>query len=205
MNIKIVKDGNNMMNTNSYLVYDKESKDSYIIDAPTKTQKFIDIIEEEELNLKYVLLTHAHFDHTEEIDFWREKYDVKIVAHELSKTYLENPEYNLSTLSNNIISNYADIYLSGDTGQFEIFKYIRTPGHSFDGITYILGNLLFVGDLIFKESIGRNDFIGSNYEDQVHSIKEIIYKFNDDCIILPGHGANTTVEHEKKYNPFIPY
>lgn len=204
MKYKILKDGNNPVNCNSYLIYNVETLDAYIIDAPTKTKLFIDEINEKKLNLKYVLLTHGHWDHIMSLDFWRENYDIEVVAHKECETYLNNPKYNLSYRVMPEISTNADIYLEGESDEFDIFKYIRTPGHSFDSVSYILGNVVFCGDVIFYESVGRTDLIGSDPDDLVKSIRKKIYKFNDKTNLLPGHGQNTTVAHEKKYNPFVP-
>lgn len=204
MKLQILKDGNNPINTNSYLIYDEESKDAYIIDAPTKTKPFIDKIEKLNLNVKYLLLTHGHWDHIYHVDFWRENYGAKIVAHKLTKDYLHDISLNASGTYIPEMTTDADIYLDGDFGEFEIFKYISTPGHSYDSISIILGNIIFCGDLIFKRSIGRTDLKGCNQRDLIESIRNKIYKFSDDIKLLPGHGENTTVGEEKMYNPFVP-
>ncbi|MFM1524434.1 MULTISPECIES: MBL fold metallo-hydrolase [Helcococcus] len=203
MKYKVLKNGNNPMNTNCYLIYSEETLDGYLIDAPSKIQKFIDIIEEKQLNIKYLLLTHGHFDHIEKVDFWRNKYNLKVVAYKYCEDYLTNPDLNLSSVFGNSLTASADIYLSEERGSIDIFKYIYTPGHSYDSVIYILDNLVFCGDLIFLESVGRTDFKGSNHNDLVASIQNIIYEMDDENILLPGHGDNTKVGHEKKYNPFV--
>lgn len=205
MKYKILKDGINQINCNSYLIYNEEKLDAYIIDAPTKTKLFIDEIENKNLNLRYVLLTHGHWDHIVEIDFWRQEYGAKIVAHEKTRKYLNDPEYNLSYRHMPEISTDADIYIDGEKGEFDIFKFICTPGHSFDSISIILKNIIFCGDVIFYESVGRADLIGSNPQDLIKSIREVIYKFDDDTRLFPGHGQATTVGHEKINNPFVPF
>lgn len=204
MKYKILKDGNNPINCNSYLIYNEESLDAYIIDASSETKLFIDEIKNKNLNLKYLLLTHGHWDHIVAVDFWRDNYDIKVVAHKESKTYLNSPKYNLSYKVMPEISIDADKYLEGEKGEFDIFQYVRTPGHSFDSVSYILGNMVFCGDVIFHESVGRTDLIGSDASDLIKSIRQIIYKFNDKTNLLPGHGKNTTVAYEKKHNPFVP-
>lgn len=203
MALKILKDGKNPTNTNSYLVFDDEKKFAYLIDPSNKSKLFQEKIEELNLKLKYILLTHAHWDHILKLDYWKQKYNVKVIASEFSKDYLSNPNLNLSSnIGEEIIAN-ADIYLSGEYGKVEIFEYFYTPGHSYDSLVFKLGDVVFCGDVIFLESVGRTDFPGSNSFDLNKSIKNVIYNFNDNTILLPGHGANTTVEHEKKYNPFV--
>lgn len=205
MKYKILKDGDNLVNCNSYLIYNEESKEGYIIDAPSKSKLFTEEINSKKLNIKYLLLTHGHWDHILELDYWKENFGVKVVAHEQTRKYLNEPEYNLSYKHMPGISTTADIYFDGDEGQFEIFEFVRTPGHSLDGVSYKLGNVVFCGDLIFYESVGRTDLIGSNFEDLEKSIRNVIYKLDDKTVLCPGHGQNTSVEHEKIYNPFVAF
>lgn len=204
MAYKIIKDSSSFMGTNSYLIYEEDKKIAYIIDAASKAPKFVEIIKKYNLDLKYVFLTHGHYDHILEMDFWRNKYGAKIVCNESTKEYLEDISLNLSGILGTEFTSYADIFLKDNEGQFEIIKYIKTPGHTFDGIIYLVGNLIFSGDLIFKDSVGRTDFKGSNTQDLINSIRNIVYKFDDKTIILPGHGPSTTVGYEKINNPFVP-
>lgn len=207
MKLNIMVDGNSLINTNTYLIYDEDSKDAWIIDAPGETKPFIDKIDELGLNLRYVLLTHGHWDHIMSAEFWRDAYGAKIVAHEKGKDYLTDPKINGSfkyaDLEN--ISFEADIYLKEDRGEFEIFRYFYTPGHAYDHLIYQLGKeLVFSGDLIFYESIGRTDIIGANFNDLKSSILNIVYKeFSDESVLLPGHGRDTRVGHEKHNNPWV--
>lgn len=207
MNLKLMKDGNSPAGTNTYLIYDEESKDAWIIDASTETKPFIDKINELGLNLKYVLLTHGHWDHIMSVEFWREKYSAKIVAHSKGKDYLNDPEINGSFKYSDMpdYSFDADIYLDDEKGTFEIFKYFYTPGHSYDHLVYQLGDqIVFSGDLLFKGTIGRTDLIGSNFSDLKDSVYNVMYKeFNDETILLPGHGDSTTIGYEKKNNPWV--
>ena len=207
MSLKIMQDSNSPVSTNTYLIWDEDTKDAWIIDASSETKPFIDKIEEEGLKIKYLMLTHGHWDHILSLDFWREKYGVKIVAHKNSKDYLEDARINMSFKYSDIpdISTYADIYLEGGEGVFDIFEYYYTPGHSYDHLMYKLGDkLIFSGDLIFRESIGRTDIYGANFEDLKSSILNIVYKkFDDETILLPGHGGSTTIKHEKQNNPWI--
>lgn len=207
MSLKMIQDGNSLVNTNTYLIWDDETKDAWIIDATTETKPFIDKIEKEGLKLKYLMLTHGHWDHILSLDFWRNKYGAKVVAYDFSKDYLENPKINLSFNYSDLpdISTHADIYLTGEQGVFDIFEYYYTPGHAYDHLIYKLGNkLIFSGDLIFRESIGRTDIYGANFNDLKDSIQNILYKkFEDETILLPGHGSSTSIKHEKQNNPWI--
>lgn len=209
MGYKILKDNDNTVSTNTYLIYDENTKDAWMIDAPDKTKQFIDFINEKNLNLKYIVLTHGHWDHIKGLDFFRNKYKAKVVAFHKSLDYLENPNLNLSYNNPYVdeIITKADIYLYEKEGEFDIFKYYYTPGHSYDHIIYKLDDkIVFCGDLIFYLSVGRTDFAGSSFDDLKKSILDIIYtKFDDKTLLLPGHGVTTQVEFEKMHNPFVPF
>lgn len=208
MKFTILKDGNSPVNTNTYLIYDEVSKDAYIIDATTKTKKFIKVIDELGLNVKYLILTHGHWDHITSAEFWRDKYGAKIVCHEYGKDYLKDPSLNLSVNHFEVpnLSFDPDIILEDNVGQFEIFKYYYTPGHSYDHLIYQMGNVVFSGDLIFYQSVGRTDLKGSKPRDLKESIQNILYReFDDETTLLPGHGPNTTVGYEKINNPWVKF
>ena len=81
------------------------------------------------------------------------------------------------------------------------FEVMHTPGHSGGGVVYSVGGVIFGGDLIFRCSIGRYDF--GSYEDEMASIERVLTAFPDETVIYPGHGQETTVGYEKKYNPYI--
>lgn len=208
MKYKLMVNNSNMASTNSYLIYDEESKDAWIIDGAFKAQKFIDKIKEEGLNLKALLLTHGHWDHIMAAEYWRDRYNIPIVIHEKGQDYLTNPKINGSFKYSDMddYSFEADTYLQGDNGKYDIFTYYYTPGHSYDHLMYKVGNIIFCGDLIFKESVGRTDLPGSNHSDLVKSIRNVVYReFEDMTILLPGHGGQTSVGYEKLNNPWVPF
>lgn len=100
----------------------------------------------------------------------------------------------------------VDNYLkSGDILELGTMKIetIETPGHTPGGLSFKIGGSIFSGDTIFRNSIGRTDFPQSSYEQLMNSIKNNIMILPDDTIIYPGHGPSTTIENEKKYNPFL--
>ena len=80
---------------------------------------------------------------------------------------------------------------------------IETPGHTPGGVCLILGNHIFVGDTIFRNSIGRTDLPGGNYSQLINSIKNTLFSLSPLLTIHPGHGPDTTVEYEMKNNPFL--
>jgi len=200
--MRIIKDDRNQMGTNSYLLI-KDNKDCFIIDAASKLDSFQEIIDQEGLNLKYILLTHGHFDHILGVEDLHSKYGAKIVAHKEEKDVLNKANINLSNMIGKIIEFDADIYLEGDKGDFEDFTYLFTPGHTSGGVSYQIDNHVFTGDTVFRASIGRTDFPGGDYDTLIKSIKDKIFTLDKGTVIYPGHGPNTTVEYEINNNPFL--
>lgn len=200
--MKILKDGNNYFGTNSYLIYDENILEGYLIDAPSKIKKFEEEISNNGINLKYLILTHGHYDHIVEANYWKEKYKIPIVAHEKEKLVLNNKDINLSKLLGNGIEIDADIYLIGD-GEFEIFEYVHTPGHTQGGICLRFKEHLFTGDTLFRGSIGRTDFPTGDYDTLIKSIINKLGKFDENSIIYPGHQENSILGYEFRHNPFL--
>jgi len=193
--IKKIVSGMNSVNT--YLVGDKDGKIA-IVDPGTKNKDIIKIIEDFKLEPNKIINTHTHFDHIGGNEFLKKEYNLKIAIHKSEKGFLNNPAKNLSELlGNEVVSPEADLFLeNGDMiklGKYE-FKVIHTPGHSPGGIALYNENekVLFSGDTIFKTGVGRFDFSSSDKEKLVKSINKLL-KLDDEVIVYPGHGGETTI------------
>lgn len=193
--------------TNTYLVWDEISKEAAIIDPAAPSQKMIDKIKEMELNLKFLISTHAHGDHIGGNNMIIDNFQVKICTHKEEADSLNDPTKNLSIYFDAEISSpKADILLNdGDEltlgkGKLQI---IHTPGHSRGGICILTGNLLFCGDTLFAQGIGRTDLPGGDYSTLINSIKSKLFVLDGNTKILPGHGPVSTIEKEKAGNPFV--
>lgn len=185
--------------SNCYVIsYENEA---IIIDPGYENDVIIPYLEKAKLTPKYVFLTHGHFDHIGGVNQLKKHFNnVEVLIHELDVIWLKENEYNLTgttVLYNTVITEEKSIFLN----DLE-FNIIFTPGHSAGGMSLVTNNHLFSGDTIFQMSIGRYDFPFANYDDLVASIKKI-YQFPDEMIIHPGHGDNTSVGFEKKYNYFV--
>lgn len=200
--MRILKDDNNAMGTNSYLLI-LDNKECYIIDASSELSGFKKIIKDENLDLKAILLTHAHFDHIMGLDNLKEYFKVDIVCHANEKNVLNNQNINLSSMIGRKIEFEADVYLTGEEGSFGSIKYFLTPGHTSGGVCYQIDKHLFTGDTLFAGSIGRTDFEGGDYNTLINVIKEKLFLLEPDTTIYPGHGPTSKIGYEINNNPFL--
>lgn len=191
--------------TNTYLVWDEKTSEAIIIDPAFPAPALIN--ELKNLKLKYVVNTHGHGDHIGGNEFVLQNFKVPLCIHKNDAEMLSNPYLNLSnSFGIDIISPKADILLKdGDKiiiGN-EVIKVIHTPGHTSGGICLHTDNLLFSGDTLFCESIGRTDLPSGDFEQLKKSILEKLFILPDETIVLPGHGDSTTIGKEKIENPFV--
>ncbi len=194
--------------TNAYVIINDETKEAFVIDPGDKQNTFVDYFQVEGYDLKGILLTHGHFDHIGGVEPLVEKYGATVYALEVEREMLATPAVNMSTT---IRRNMSITDVSGlEDGQIlEIagveVKVIATPGHTLGGCCYYIASqgVVFSGDTLFLESVGRTDFPGGSHSEIVRSIREKLLVLPEDTIVYPGHMEPTTVEHEKQYNPFI--
>lgn len=165
------------LKTNCYILY--EDNKCLIIDPGDEENNIIKQIDKLKLQPAGILLTHNHFDHTTYADSLSQLYKAPIFDH---KNLFEEKK---------VIPPFE-------------FKTIYTPGHSNTSITFYFEeyNIMFVGDFVFHENIGRVDLPGGSFQDMIASINKL-KKYADDIILYPGHGEETTIGHEKKYNHYF--
>lgn len=206
MEIKVFVEG--PVDANNYLIIDEKSKEAVLIDCSSGRQEFINSIKNSGVKLKYILLTHGHFDHILGVDKFKEVFgtDAYIAKEDIEQVEL-TPKFmpilaGIESVEIKSIHNYlkdGDIIKVGD---IEI-KAIATPGHTPGGMSYLIGDKLFSGDTLFHRSIGRCDFPGGSLETIIKSIKEKLFTLPDDTEVFPGHGEKTTIAYEKKYNEIL--
>ena len=217
MNIQNYSSG--MIGTNCYLVWDEASKEGMIVDPGGYVSQIENVVETEGLTVKYIVLTHGHGDHIGGVTEFHEKYpDALLVAGENEAELLGNPRMNMSgDFGGRPESFEADIWVKekdeitlGDL-HFVIFE---TPGHTPGGITlYVadgsaikdegISGVAITGDTLFRESIGRTDFPGGDFNVLADSIRTKLYTLPLDTVVLPGHMGFTTIEYEVINNPFV--
>lgn len=196
--------------TNCYVIANK-LQECLIVDPGEEGSKIIKNIKQAKLKPLAILLTHAHFDHIGAVDEVREAFDIPVYMHKKEQQWLSNANLNGSAKYAQL-PNYeiapAEHFLTPAKG-FEIgsftFDIVHTPGHSPGSISFIFpeDRLAFVGDTLFKGSIGRTDLIEGNEQLLLKSIKDNFLNLASDTIIYPGHDEATTVEDEIRTNPFL--
>ncbi|MBO5739356.1 MBL fold metallo-hydrolase [bacterium] len=190
---------------NNYLIIDEVSKEAALIDCSSMSDDILLELKKQNAVLKHVLLTHGHFDHIGGLNNLPS--ETTVLLHSADKEWIEQvntylPMIGMPTMEIPKIDEYindGDIIKLGD---LEI-KVIHTPGHTQGGVCFYVNNCLFSGDTIFKESIGRCDLPGGNFNQIVQSIEQKIFILPDNTIIYPGHGKSTTVAWEKSHNSYL--
>lgn len=194
--------------TNCYFVINTETKEMLIVDPGDNATMLAAKIEDEQLKPVAILLTHGHLDHASAAEELAKKFEIKIYAHEAEKETLEDARMNLTAAFGTAKVFHADVFLKDDEILELIgckIKVLFTPGHTPGGCCYYFNDqrLLFSGDTLFCESVGRTDFPGGSSSTLIRSIREKLLNLSDDIKVYPGHMAQTSIGTEKMYNPFI--
>ena len=193
---------------NSYVLTKENSDKAVLIDCCGANKKILDYISECGCELSAILLTHGHFDHIEGYRALRDLTGAKIYIFNSENKFLFDKTLNLSD-SDDLIeneNNSADVLLNdGDVikvGDFKI-QVIHTPGHTSGSVCYMVGEEIFTGDTLFKQSIGRCDFPTGDYNTEIDSIYNKLFSLRDEVTVYPGHGFSTTIGKEREENPFL--
>lgn len=192
---------------NNYLLIDEESKEAALIDCTDYISELGSVLKEYNAKLKYILLTHGHFDHIMRASEIREITGAKIAIHCLDDEFTEKADLNMSlAVTKKAMAPYKPDILLKDNDilllEDNIIKCIHTPGHTPGSVCYIVENMIFSGDTIFKEDIGITSLETGNSSDMEKSLKRIL-NLKEDYTIYPGHNEQTTLLHEIKYNKHL--
>ena len=177
---------------------------------PEETNLIEDFIATHRLSVRYILLTHAHVDHTFGIDILKEKYNAPVLAHkaDLPLGQMRGQQAEMFHLPMKLGPVEIDRFISAGThlqlGN-ERIEVIETPGHSPGGVCYYVPESSFIltGDTLFQGSIGRTDLPGGNHNTLLRSISTGLFNLPDNTVVYPGHGPATTIGKEKRTNPFF--
>ena len=197
--------------TNCYIVKTDENS-GVVIDPADSADIILAAAEEKDIQLKKILLTHGHFDHTGAAAAIKEKLNIPLYIHTDDECMLSDgekalayfcPEKPFNKVEADLLVKDGDV-VSQDGVKFRV---LHTPGHSAGSVCYIVDiadglNLMFAGDTIFKDSIGRSDGYSGDYIVQQKTLDKL-KNMAEDYLIYPGHGPSTTLLEEKRFNPFI--
>ncbi|CDC38902.1 metallo-beta-lactamase family protein [Butyrivibrio sp. CAG:318] len=196
-----------MCATNTYYVYDDETKRGLIVDPADSPDTIIAKADSLPMIPEAILITHGHFDHVLAMNKVREHYGIKVYAGLTEKQVLHDMAMNLTSSFGMGQIFDADIYLK-DGEEFETAGYhikaIEVPGHTIGGMCYYFDKqgVLFSGDTLFCESVGRSDFPGGSASALCRGIKDKLFILPEHTKVYPGHMDETTIGNEIKYNPF---
>lgn len=186
--------------TNCYFLQDEESGLMAIIDPGDDWERILHQVKKAEGEVKYILLTHGHYDHTTAVpDLVKALPGVQVYIHQADANGAGSQLFPLAAQVKDL-NNYDE----GDTlslGSLTI-EVLHTPGHSKGSVTLKVGDVLFTGDTLFCGSCGRTDLRGGSYEQIMQSLKRL-GELKGDFHVCPGHEATSTLERERRSNPFL--
>ncbi|MBL4575105.1 MAG: MBL fold metallo-hydrolase [Opitutaceae bacterium] len=208
MDIRIFPAG--YIDTNAYLLIDREKGEAVLIDAPHDLWPLVEsVLKEEECKLTALFLTHGHWDHTGDAALIQSK-GATLYAHPDDRVLIETPETMGRFLPPGVKVEGADIDEELSEGQVldvlsQKVEIRHVPGHCPGNILLYFEKkgIAFVGDALFRGSIGRTDLPNGNFAELEKSIRERIYTLPENTIVYPGHGPDTSVGFEMKSNPHV--
>ncbi|MBR4684615.1 MAG: MBL fold metallo-hydrolase [Spirochaetia bacterium] len=196
-----------MLQTNCYILACEDTKKAVIVDPGDEGPKIDSLIKREGLDPVLVVNTHAHYDHIGADRYFHDK-GIPIAIHRLDSKLMMAGGGAEILGSRSVPNPEPDRYLEeGDTIEFgnQKLSVIFTPGHSPGSISLYSknDNVLFCGDALFCRSIGRTDLPGGDYDTLMHSLREKLSKLPGETQVFPGHGPDTDIEGENKFNPWL--
>lgn len=195
-----------MVATNCYIFYDENTMEGAVIDPGDNAKAILKTIEDEKINLKYVLLTHGHFDHILAVHDVVSATGAKLVCNKDDLWLLnKNAMGQFKSFAKNFKETPVDIEAEDGT-EIKVggltAKYISTPGHTPGSSVILVGDVMFTGDTLFRRECGRCDLEGGDFPTILRSLKKL-YNMQGDYKVLPGHDAFSTLEEERKYNRYM--
>ena len=191
---------------NMYILIDEETKKCAVVDPGGASDKILNYIKRNSLELEYILLTHGHGDHIGAVNTIKSRTNAKVVAHNDEQELLNDNRKNLSyAMHCGPQELNADVYVN-DKDKLELgnlkLSFIHTPGHTKGCMCIRVNDDMFTGDTLFAGSIGRTDLYGGDYKQIEKSLRKLA-KYEDKVKIHPGHGPSSTLGIEKMSNPYM--
>ena len=203
--MKIVRFIAGPVDANNYLVWDEQSKDAVLIDCSDYREDILNRISEENLNIKYILLTHGHFDHILGLNEMNDVLKAKVGVSRSDAILLDSVAQMCAYFGLPAAASQKYDFFADETAE-DLFigdikiKVLKTPGHTEGGLSYLIDNCVFTGDTLFKGSYGRVDLPGGNFKTIKNSLENVLFALPEETKVYPGHGDFSNIEFEKKYN-----
>lgn len=185
---------------NAYILIDENSREALIVDPGDEGDSLVKYLRGLNLELKAILLTHGHVDHVGAVDAVRDAFSVPVYISELDMKYIEQRKMAFGKMrrADFFLKEGEEFYFAGKR-----IDIIETPGHSKGSLSFYIEGMLFSGDVLFQNSVGRTDLPGGNMEELLFSIKEKLMKLPGETRVFPGHGPETTLAIEKSFNGYL--
>ena len=207
MKLEIVQTG--PIDVNTYILMDEESKEAVLIDVGGEFESIKKELDSKEYKINFILNTHGHFDHVlGEVESQQKYPEIKILMHKDDIPHILNMKQEMQYFGMNYktdsltLNEFIDENSSLFIGKNKI-QIFHTPGHSKGSLSFYVDGKVFTGDALFYGSIGRTDFYDGDYDTLIESIKTKLLSLPEETIVYPGHGPHTTIQKEKKTNPYL--
>lgn len=197
---------------NGFVVGCERTREGVVIDPGDEVDQLIAAVRDHGLEIRYILLTHAHVDHVTGVAAAKEAFDARVYLHRDDLFLYEKAPEQGAMFGFRVPPQPApDVFYDGSAvtfGDYQV-RVHHTPGHCPGGVCLQVsptsgeGTHLFVGDTLFAGSIGRTDLPGGDYSVLMRSITRVLFPLGDSAVVHPGHGPDTTIARERTTNPFV--
>lgn len=197
-----------MIPTNTYLVVNEDTKKCLIIDPSDGYGEIVSFIADNGLKPEAIYITHGHDDHIGSVNELKRKYGLLSYIMKQEEEFVESIQFNLSAMFGHPRVIEPDMFFVDGQNVRVLgtsMKTLLTPGHTVGGASFYFPEekIVFTGDTLFRESVGRSDFPGGDGDMLLCSVKGKLMTLPDDITVYPGHGPKTTIGHERQNNPYI--
>jgi hydroxyacylglutathione hydrolase len=195
------------LSVNCYVLGCDQDRAAVVIDPGDDEEQILQIVQSNKLRLQYILLTHGHVDHIGAVHELQQASGSEVFIHPddaflVKVAGIQASLFDLRSPQPFVSSHFPENGRQLTFGS-QIIEVITTPGHSPGSVCFKINDLLFTGDTLFCESVGRTDLLGGSSHQLAESIKTKLFKLDADTRVFPGHGPSTTIGHEKQFNPFV--
>ena len=197
-----------IVSTNCYVLHQEGSNECILIDPGEISMELTGYLADHKLQITAILLTHGHFDHIIGVPKLRSLYTIPVYAGSEEQKLLMDPHLNKTAVYGGAIALEDCVYVADqDVITLAGFKVrvIHTPGHTIGSVCYYLEeeHVLFTGDTLFREEVGRTDLPTGNYQQLLSSLQEVLMLLPDETKVYPGHERDSSIGHERHYNPYV--